>query len=63
MESALRIAGTYIEDTFYARDRNGHLLLKEDLDENMKKRADHALKMIEDAGENVRYSFGDEGST
>ena len=62
MESALRIAGTYIEDTFYARDRNGHLLLKEDLDENMKKRADHALKMIEDAGENVRYSFGDEGS-
>ena len=63
MEEALQIAGTYLEDTFYTRDQSGHLVLKEDLDENMKKRAEHAWKMIADAGENVRNAFGDKGGT
>lgn len=63
MEEALRIAGTYLEDTFYTRDRSGYLFLKEDLDENMKKRADHARRMIADAGENVRNAFGDKDGT
>jgi serine/threonine-protein kinase len=63
MEEALRIAGTYLEDTFYTRDRSGYLFLKEDLDENMKKRADHARRMIADAVENVRNAFGDKDGT
>lgn len=61
METALRTAGTYVEKTFYTRDQGGYLILKEDLDENMKKRADHARKMIADARENVREAFGDDG--
>ena len=60
METALQTAGTYVEETFYRREQGGHLVLKEDLDENMKKRADHARKMIEDARENVREAFGDD---
>lgn len=61
METALQTAGTFVEKTFYIRDRGGHLVLKSDLDENMKKRADHARTIIEDAGANVRDAFGEGG--
>lgn len=56
MESALQTARAYVEKTFYTRKGAGDLVLKEDLDENMKNRADHARKILADAAENVEGS-------
>lgn len=54
IETALQISGTYVEKTFYIEDRSGRLLIREDLDENMKVRAEQTERMIEDAKETVR---------
>lgn len=63
MESALTLAADYVEKTFYTGGHNGGVMLKEDLDENMKKRASEAMRIIEEAKKNVVKSFGGDERT
>jgi hypothetical protein len=58
MESALSLARTFVEKTFCEKNENGRLTIRPDLNENMKNRAESALKIIGDAEDSVRRAFG-----
>jgi hypothetical protein len=58
MESALSLARTFVENTFCEKKENGRLTIRPDLNENMKNRAESALKIIGDAEDSVRRAFG-----
>ena len=58
MESALGLAGTFVENTFCEKNENGLPTVRPDLNENMKNRVESALKIIGDAQDSVRRAFG-----
>jgi hypothetical protein len=57
MESALGLAGTFVENTFCEINENGLPTVRPDLNENMKNRVESALKIIGDAQDSVRRAF------